>query len=68
MIERNLFFLEEVYIPKIYKTHSIETKGFITVNPIENGVVDRLLDINYFKTLMKIDRKARIILGRGKFC
>ncbi|OUM63511.1 hypothetical protein PIROE2DRAFT_9928 [Piromyces sp. E2] len=64
IINRNLGYIEMAYIPTIYKSHTIESQGYITINPIENGVIDRLLDMNYFKTLTKIDRKARIILGR----
>ncbi|KAG4085949.1 hypothetical protein H8356DRAFT_963518 [Neocallimastix lanati (nom. inval.)] len=63
-ISTNLEYIEQTYIPNIYKVHNIDPKGYSTINPIEIGVVDRLLDLNYFKTLMKIDRKARIILRR----
>ncbi|ORX81371.1 hypothetical protein BCR32DRAFT_268314 [Anaeromyces robustus] len=64
IIDRNLNYLEYEYIPKIYKVHTIEPQGFFTVNPVDTGVIDRVLNMNYFKTLMKIDRKGRIILGR----
>jgi len=63
-INRALGYIEYAYIPVIYKSHTIESQGYVTINPVENGIVDRLLDMNYFKTLTKIDRKARIILGR----
>jgi len=65
-INRALGYIEYAYIPVIYKSHTIESQGYVTINPVENGIVDRLLDMNYFKTLTKIDRKARIILGRCK--
>jgi len=64
LISNALEFLETKYIPNIYKSHTIESQGYTTVNPIENGVIDRILDINYYKTVMKIDRKGRIIIER----
>ncbi|ORX52085.1 hypothetical protein BCR36DRAFT_218751, partial [Piromyces finnis] len=64
-INNSLDFIETVYIPTIYKSHTLESHGYTTINPIENGVVDRLLDINYYKTISKIDRKARIIIERS---
>ena len=62
-----IIFLETKYIPTTYKTHTIKPQGYSTVNPIENGVIDRILDINYYKTILKVDRKGRIILGRCNF-
>ena len=60
----NLDYLENTYIPSVYKIHNIKPQGYITINPISKGIIDRSEDLNYYKTIMKIDRKARIILKR----
>jgi hypothetical protein len=61
-VKKNLEYLDEVYFPVIYTFHSTQSKGFYTINPIYNGVIDNIKDQSFYKAMMKIYRKAQIIV------
>ncbi|KAG4091274.1 hypothetical protein H8356DRAFT_953183 [Neocallimastix lanati (nom. inval.)] len=61
-IKKNLEYLDEVYFPVIYTFHSTQSKGFYTINPIYNGVIDDIKDQSFYKAMMKIYRKAQIVV------
>ncbi len=65
VIQDNLDYLKDVYFPIVYKSHDCTPKGFLTVHPVANGVVDELKDINFFQILEKIYRKSQLIIDSG---
>jgi len=58
-------YIGKIYLPIIYEIQSINPVGLITTHPVDNEVVDNLLDVNYYKVAMKIYRKANIIIEKG---
>ncbi|KAG4093225.1 hypothetical protein H8356DRAFT_1312021 [Neocallimastix lanati (nom. inval.)] len=57
-------YIGKIYLPIIYEIQSINPVGLITTHPVDNEVVDNLLDVNYYKVAMKIYRKANIIIEK----
>jgi len=66
ILTNTLQFLQYVYIPKLYHMHSIKPSGINTVHPVDFGIVDELKDVNYFSTMMKIERKAVKVVEKCK--
>jgi len=62
VVQDNLNILEKDYFPLIYRVHSTESKGYYTVHPIYNGVIDEIKDIDYYKAMLKIYRKSQKVL------
>jgi len=62
VIEKNLDILRNQYFPTIYPIHEIETNGFLTIHPLDNGVVDDVKELNYFKLMRKIYKKAQKVV------
>jgi len=62
VIQDNLDYLKDVYFPIVYKDHDCTPKGFLTIHPVANGVVDELKDVNFFQLLEKMYRKSQLII------
>jgi len=66
ILTSTLTFLEMAYIPQLYHYHSISSSGINSVHPIGTGIIDEIKDVNYYKTMMKIERKASKIISKCK--
>ncbi|ORX61198.1 hypothetical protein BCR36DRAFT_8189 [Piromyces finnis] len=67
IVTYTLEFLSNVYIPTLYPIHSVNPDGLNSIHPVGTGVVDEIRDLNYFRVMMKIQRKAeKIVDGFNK--
>jgi len=65
VLKNENYFIHDIYIANIYKVQFTSTYGEYTFHPVRSGLIDFPRDINYFKTLEKMQRKIGIILAQG---
>jgi len=65
VLENENYFIHSVYIANIYKVQFTSTYGEYTFHPVSSTLIDFPRDINYFKTLEKMQRNIDIVLGKG---
>jgi len=66
ILTSTLQFLQNAYIPKLYHIHSVTSSRIVSIHPIGTGIIDEVKDVNYYTTMMKIERKALKIINKCK--
>ncbi|OUM68487.1 hypothetical protein PIROE2DRAFT_58037 [Piromyces sp. E2] len=62
VLKDTVSYLQNVYIPGLYHIHSIKPSEINTIHPIGGAIFDEVKTTNYFKTMMKVERKASTII------
>ncbi|ORX80370.1 hypothetical protein BCR32DRAFT_293881 [Anaeromyces robustus] len=61
-IARKTKYLNGTYFPVVYPIHDLESRGYVTIHPLDPNAIDDLRDINYYQVLRKIYKKAQLII------